>query len=71
MNILILGSEGMLGTSLMAVMPEATGYDKAELDITDREAVLEAIIEKEPDFVINAAGYTNVDRAETDAETAL
>ncbi|MFH1720087.1 MAG: dTDP-4-dehydrorhamnose reductase [Patescibacteria group bacterium] len=70
MNVLVLGSEGMLGTALMSVFENAVGYDKEELDITDRDMVLERVIEREPDLVINAAGYTNVDSAESNAELA-
>lgn len=83
MKVLILGSEGMLGTALMSVFDgawtsdgamggefEVSGFDKNELDITDRGAVLETLHEREPDLVINAAGYTDVDGAEISPEKA-
>lgn len=70
MKILILGSEGMLGTALMRVFPDAIGYDKNELDITDHDALHDALYEREPDFVINAAAYTNVDNAESEPALA-
>lgn len=69
MKVLILGSEGMLGTALMSVF-DAVGFDKNELDICDRGAVLETLHEREPDLVINAAGYTDVDGAELSPEKA-
>jgi len=70
MNILILGSEGMLGTALMRVFDDATGYDREELDITDFDAVEDTLQELEPDLVINAAGYTDVDSCETNEDLA-
>ena len=47
------------------------GLARAELDIRDRSAVREAIERSKPGIVINAAGYTSVDRAESDAEAAF
>lgn len=45
--------------------------DVAELDITNGEKVGELISEFEPDFLVNCAAYTAVDKAETDQETAM
>lgn len=44
------------------------GYSYAEMDITDRDRVLEVIREFQPDCVINTAAMTNVDACETDQE---
>lgn len=72
MNILVTGANGQLGTCLhKAVQGSADHYvftDLPELDITDAQAVAEAM--KGKDVVINCAAYTNVDRAETDLEVA-
>ena len=44
--------------------------DKADLDITDSKAV-NAVFEKmRPDFCVNCAGYTAVDKAESEPEKA-
>ncbi len=40
------------------------------LDITDKNSVKKIILDFFPDFVINAAAYTNVDKAETERELA-
>jgi dTDP-4-dehydrorhamnose reductase len=73
MKILLLGGDGMLGTDLRATRPldvELTSSDIADLDITDRSAVAARLDAVRPDWVINAAAYTAVDRAEIDTATA-
>lgn len=61
---LIVGGDGQLGRALRTVLPDAVGVGRAELDVTDPEAVADY-----PwhgiDTVINAAAYTAVDAAET------
>ncbi len=64
-KFLIIGANGQLGRALKARYPNAKAVDLAELDITNSEAV------KNYDWssvttILNAAGYTNVDGAETD-----
>lgn len=67
---LVVGSGGMLGTDLMAVLAdrEVTGLTRAQLDVTDATAALAAV--EGFDVVINAAAYTRVDDAESDEATA-
>lgn len=60
----VIGAEGQIGRALMGAFPGATGVDREELDITDPAAVV-AWPWAEVDLVLNAAGYTTVDRAET------
>jgi dTDP-4-dehydrorhamnose reductase len=75
MRVLITGAVGMLGQDLHAALA-AHGHDpialaRADLDITDPDAVRAAVREVHPDVVVNCAAYTNVDGAESDLETAL
>ena len=42
--------------------------DVADLDITDEEAVLKKVSEIKPEYIINCAAYTAVDKAETAGE---
>lgn len=63
-KILITGANGQLGKALAAVYPGAKKTDSAELDITDREA-LQKFDWNNIAVIINAAGYTDVDGAET------
>jgi dTDP-4-dehydrorhamnose reductase len=68
---LIIGSNGMLGSDLCKVFPDAVKLTHHELDITDREQVIESIQKIKPDVVINAAAYTNVDGCEDSKELAF
>ncbi|WP_166879427.1 dTDP-4-dehydrorhamnose reductase [Salinibacterium sp. ZJ450] len=70
-RIIITGANGMLGRDLQAVFAgrDVTAFSRADLDITDRDSVIDAVAGH--DVVINAAAYTNVDDAETNEEAAL
>ncbi len=68
---LIFGAGGMLGVELCAVFPDAVKFDHRDLDITDREKVIETIESNDPDVVINAAAYTAVDDCEDNMELAF
>ena len=61
---LITGANGMLGHDLQSVLAgrDVTALSRAELDVTDLDAVREASAGH--DFIINAAAYTKVDDAE-------
>jgi len=69
---LIIGSKGMLGTALAKRFESENPllWDINEIDITDRDQVFAKLREVRPDVVINAAAYTNVDKAETDRDLA-
>ena len=70
MRTLVLGANGQLGHTLCKKLGKAAvGLTREDLDITDRDAVLLAFSEIRPDVVINAAAFTNVDAAESEAET--
>ena len=68
MKILLLGHKGMLGHDLLLKLnmgDKVVGLDKEEIDIVSASECNGAIKEIEPDIVINAAAYTNVDGCET------
>lgn len=73
-RILITGANGQLGSEMRrlgAVSPnEYIFTDVAELDITNREAVMAFVTDNKVDVIVNCAAYTNVDRAEDDEATA-
>jgi dTDP-4-dehydrorhamnose reductase len=74
MRALLLGVGGMLGHDLAQAVPAdvaLTALPRAELDVTDQAALAAALARVRPDVVINAAGYTAVDRAEAEAEAAF
>jgi len=74
-TLLVTGAGGQLGTDLLRVLSAVdglrpVGVSRRELDITDRAAVEAALARVRPDVVLNAAGYTAVDAAESDEDTA-
>ena len=66
MKWLVTGSNGMLGTDLVALLAsrdeDVTGASREALDVTDADAVDAALAGY--DVVVNAAGWTAVDAAE-------
>jgi len=72
-TILILGARGMLAQDLAKVFQkeEPVLWDIENLDITDRKMVDKRIGELKPNLIINAAAYTNVDKAETEKKMAF
>jgi dTDP-4-dehydrorhamnose reductase len=68
---LIIGANGMLGSDLCKVFPESVMITHKELDITNRDQVMETIQKIKPTFVLNAAAYTNVDDCEENQELAF
>jgi len=70
-KILILGADGMLGTDLCSVFPDAVKLTHNDIDIADKAQVIETIKRIGPDVVINAAAYTDVDRCEDNREIAF
>ncbi len=74
MRVIILGAKGQLGRELEAcfgAMHEVSGCDLPEFDITNRRQVFETLSAARPDLVINAAAYTDVERAEAEPDLAL
>jgi dTDP-4-dehydrorhamnose reductase len=72
MRLLVTGAAGMLGTEVVAAARghEVAALARADLDITDRDAVRDAVRAARPDAVINCAAYTDVDGAEADERAA-
>lgn len=74
-KILVTGSNGQLGSEIKAIassypMLDISFTDIEELDIADANAVNKSINELKPNFVINCAAFTAVDKAETEVELA-
>lgn len=64
-KIVIIGANGQLGLALQEQYPKATALDRQQFDITDQKAV-KSFNWRNIDVIINAAGWTKVDDAETD-----
>lgn len=75
MKILVTGSKSQLGKELSQKGINFPDWDwkfmsKKELDITDESNVKDVLEEFQPDFIINCAAYTAVDKAEAEIELA-
>ena len=71
MKILITGANGMLAKEIKEKFAQGNELiltDVAELDITNREAVMKYVEEKKPELIINCAAFTAVDKAEEAGE---
>ena len=75
MRVVVTGGRGLVGGALTehcaAVGDEVFSYGHKDLDITDRDAVQEVVLENQPDVVVNCAAWTNVDGCESDQERAF
>jgi len=70
----VLGGAGQVGRAVAETAPER--YEvmvraRAELDIGNALAIEKAVAESRADWIVNAAAYTAVDRAESEAAQAL
>lgn len=75
MKLLVTGAAGMLGRDVMLAAGNAghdlVGYGRAELDVTNPEALARKFDLERPDVVINCAAWTDVDGAEEAEEAAF
>jgi dTDP-4-dehydrorhamnose reductase len=72
-TILITGAGGQVGHELATTDCDhrLVALTRQQLDITDPMQIEAAFDQQQPDIVINAAAYTQVDRAEHEAELAF
>ena len=80
MNILVTGGSGQLGCSIRDAAKDSehkfifsdlkAGDDVVCLDITDSNAVAAFVAEHSTDVIVNCAGYTDVERAESEEDVA-
>ena len=74
MKVLITGSNGQLGRALTKNKPagiEILSFDKKQFNLKFTENIHKLILDNSPDWIINCAAYTNVDKAEKEKELAL
>ena len=72
-KILVTGADGQVGQALQELVSEQGSFQliplaQSQLDITDAHAVQQKMGEFLPDYLINTAGFNDVDRAETESE---
>ena len=77
-TILVTGADGQLGREMQIasrssrnrfIFTDIAG-EHERLDITDPQAIADIVRENHVNVIVNCAAYTNVDKAETDSETA-
>jgi dTDP-4-dehydrorhamnose reductase len=81
MNILIFGKDGQLGKAFhgafdsgnaaLANLSNIQYVGRAECDLTNEQTITSLLNQFQPDLIINASGYTAVDKAETEVELAF
>src|SRR5271168_2660772 len=74
MKSLVVGAGGQLANELQSRAPDGAAVvalTEQDLDICDAAAVERAIARHAPEVVFNAAAYTAVDRAESEADVAF
>ena len=74
MKMLVLGHKGMLGQDLVLRLTgphEVEGRDVDDFDIVSEADCRRVVAECNPEVVLNAAAYTNVDGCETDPERCM
>lgn len=75
LKILLLGAGGQVGREVVRAAEiggtKIVALSRAELDFADHAAFAKQIVKGEADVVINAAAYTQVDRAESNPKDAF
>jgi dTDP-4-dehydrorhamnose reductase len=72
-KILLTGRRGQIGAELLQLLPylgEVIAPDRGKLNLLKPSEIRNAIREVRPQLIVNAAGYTAVDQAETDVVAA-
>ena len=72
MQVLITGAGGQLGLDLVDAFDDhdVVGLTHADLDVADEPAVVAAVRDHEPDLVVHAAAWTDVDGCQGDPDRA-
>ncbi|MEM9218717.1 MAG: dTDP-4-dehydrorhamnose reductase [Cyanobacteria bacterium P01_F01_bin.150] len=72
-RILLIGAAGQLGAELkqsLRSQGEVTAVSRAELDLTQCDAIRQTVKAVAPQVIVNAAAYTAVDKAEEEQDIA-
>jgi len=73
MKILLLGNTGQLGYELnrtLLSLGNLVAIDFPHVDMSDPDNIRSMVREHQPNLIINATAYTNVDKAESETELA-
>ena len=73
MKIVLIGKNGQLGWEFQHMLPglgDIISLGREEMDVSDHHTVQKTLIDLQPNLIINASAYTEVDYAETQIELA-
>lgn len=72
LKVLVTGAGGQVGKELASAFSdhEVLAVDRSQLDITNRDAVLQCITSTRPTAIVHAAAWTEVDACEGDQDRA-
>lgn len=73
-NILLIGKTGQIGWELrraLAPIGNVIALDRQVIDLADADSIRRAVRAVNPDWIINAAAYTAVDKAESEPEVSM
>lgn len=73
-TILLIGKNGQVGWELQnTLLPlgRVVALDRTQMDLTQPDAIRKTVRDVRPDIIVNAAGYTAVDKAESEPELAM
>jgi dTDP-4-dehydrorhamnose reductase len=73
-KILLLGNTGQVGWELnrtLLTLGELTALDYPQIDMADQDCIRRIVRESQPDIIVNATAYTNVDKAESEPDLAM
>jgi dTDP-4-dehydrorhamnose reductase len=74
LRIFLTGRTGQVGWELERALPalgDLVATERSQLDLTDADAIRRIVREARPEVIVNAGGYTAVDRAESERELAM
>ncbi len=74
MHILLIGKTGQIGYELQTALKDLgrlTAWGREDLDLSQPDSIVERVLALQPDLIVNAAAYTAVDKAESEAELAM
>lgn len=73
-KIMVLGKNGQIGwelqRSLCSLGQQVVAFDRKGADFEQPRTIMNLVLAYKPTIIINAAAYTNVDKAETEVEKA-
>jgi dTDP-4-dehydrorhamnose reductase len=73
-TILLVGKNGQVGWELertLLPLGRVIALDRTQMDLTQPDAIRRTVRQYSPDIIVNAAGYTAVDKAEKEPDLAM